>query len=409
MIYYKIIVFALLLYSQHYCQIIWEKITPDEIISVEAIATNSDGHIFAGTSLNGIYKSTDFGNTWTHHQLEDFQVAILTLEVTPNGTLICGSNGRGVYRSTDNGENWSGTPQVGSDIHSININSSGDIFVANVDGSGGIYRSVDDGENWTWLNLDSLGYYPHTIAINSLDHLFVASSGASVEYDGMSKSTDNGDSWARTNLRNNQITDIAVNSSDELFAVTSNGDLFTSYDDAISWDSTKIAESVIYVIKAASNDHLFFGSLSEGIFRSIDNGNNWDQMNSGLAQLQIWTIHFFGGYVYLGCSDGLYRSKEKIISSVNSSVNINEFKLAQNYPNPFNPNTTIRFDVPEKSYIELKVFDILGNEVKTIVSGDYRSGSHEVKFDATGLSSGIYLYQLKTPKNYISKKMIIIK
>ena len=72
---------------------------------------------------------------------------------------------------------------------------------------------------------------------------------------------------------------------------------------------------------------------------------------------------------------------------------VKSFELSQNYPNPFNPTTTISFQLPEASFITLKVFDALGTEVETIAEGKYPAGVHEVNFDAKKLSSGLYMYR----------------
>jgi hypothetical protein len=86
-----------------------------------------------------------------------------------------------------------------------------------------------------------------------------------------------------------------------------------------------------------------------------------------------------------------------------------QFILAQNYPNPFNPYTTIRFQVPNSSFVNLKVYDILGNEVATLVNEEKSTGSYEVEFDASGLSSGIYFYKLQAGSFVETKKMILMK
>ncbi len=71
-----------------------------------------------------------------------------------------------------------------------------------------------------------------------------------------------------------------------------------------------------------------------------------------------------------------------------------EFSLAQNYPNPFNPSTTIDFTLEVDSRVTLKIFDVLGQEVMTLINGNYTSGSHKVNFDASGLNSGVYVYRI---------------
>jgi hypothetical protein len=86
-----------------------------------------------------------------------------------------------------------------------------------------------------------------------------------------------------------------------------------------------------------------------------------------------------------------------------------EFKLEQNYPNPFNPETRICYQVPETKQISLKVYDILGREVMTLVDGKQEAGYYEIKFNGRNLSSGIYIYRLTGENVNLVKKMVFIK
>lgn len=88
---------------------------------------------------------------------------------------------------------------------------------------------------------------------------------------------------------------------------------------------------------------------------------------------------------------------------------VKSFSLSQNYPNPFNPSTTISFQLPEASYIALKVYDAIGTEIETIAEGNFPAGVHEVIFDASKLSSGIYLYRLFYDVNQLTRKMMVVK
>jgi thiol-disulfide isomerase/thioredoxin len=85
------------------------------------------------------------------------------------------------------------------------------------------------------------------------------------------------------------------------------------------------------------------------------------------------------------------------------------FTLMQNYPNPFNPSTFIAFTVPKDVYVSLKVYDILGNEVKTLVDGNHKAGTYNIFFDGSELSSGIYLYKLRAGDFTETKKMMLVK
>jgi plastocyanin len=85
------------------------------------------------------------------------------------------------------------------------------------------------------------------------------------------------------------------------------------------------------------------------------------------------------------------------------------FELKQNYPNPFNPSTNIEFQISDRSFVSLKVFNILGDEVVTLVNEEKQAGVYNVKFNAAGLSSGMYLYRLQTGSFVETKKMILMK
>jgi hypothetical protein len=86
-----------------------------------------------------------------------------------------------------------------------------------------------------------------------------------------------------------------------------------------------------------------------------------------------------------------------------------EYVLKQNYPNPFNPTTTIEYSVPQSSYVTLKVFNVLGKEVATLVNGQNGAGRHKVNFDASTLNSGVYFYRIDADNFIDTKKMILLK
>jgi hypothetical protein len=86
-----------------------------------------------------------------------------------------------------------------------------------------------------------------------------------------------------------------------------------------------------------------------------------------------------------------------------------EFKLEQNYPNPFNPSTTIRFTLPEKEFVTLKIYDVMGDEVAVLLNEEKETGAHSTEFDASRLASGTYFYKLQAGNNIETRKMILLK
>ena len=95
---------------------------------------------------------------------------------------------------------------------------------------------------------------------------------------------------------------------------------------------------------------------------------------------------------------------------------ISDYSLSQNFPNPFNPNTAIKWQIPEAGFVTLKIYDVLGREVSTLVNKELVAGKHEAVFNATGYSSGVYFYRLSVrssaglEKHFIqTKKMLLLK
>ena len=86
-----------------------------------------------------------------------------------------------------------------------------------------------------------------------------------------------------------------------------------------------------------------------------------------------------------------------------------KFSLQQNYPNPFNPSTSIKYTIDSRQFVNLKVYDLLGREVATLVNEDKPSGNYEVNFIANGLSSGVYFYKLVSGNFVETKKMILMR
>ncbi len=106
--------------------------------------------------------------------------------------------------------------------------------------------------------------------------------------------------------------------------------------------------------------------------------------------------------------DGSYEYSEEIVIE-NLSTLPKEFALSQNYPNPFNPATNIEFKLPVKSFVLLVVYDVLGNIVATLVNEEKPAGTHATDFNASKLTSGIYIYTIKAGSFVDTKKMVLMK
>jgi len=126
-----------------------------------------------------------------------------------------------------------------------------------------------------------------------------------------------------------------------------------------------------------------------------------------------YTQYFFGVVKKLKFSNIAKDPSDFILTNINNHLVHNtlpgSFKVDQNYPNPFNPTTTISYSIPKSGYVTLKVYNILGKEISTLVNKKETAGNYQITFDAKNLPSGAYIYRLSSNNNTLSKIMILQK
>jgi aminopeptidase N len=129
------------------------------------------------------------------------------------------------------------------------------------------------------------------------------------------------------------------------------------------------------------------------------------------SQIQEYTLNLPSEpiSIILDPNNWLLKIVLSIVSEVKEETYPSEFLLSQNYPNPFNPSTVISYQLPVSGDVTLKIFDIIGNEIATLVDEHNQAGKYEIEFDASNIPSGVYLYQLKTQNFVKTKKMLLIK
>jgi hypothetical protein len=156
---------------------------------------------------------------------------------------------------------------------------------------------------------------------------------------------------------------------------------------------------------------LFCGTYGGGVFESTNSGALWTQINSGFTNnFVVSGFASDGTNIYAATSGGVWKRPLSELDLGNSAANeINGYDLLQNYPNPFNPKTIIRYNLRKTSFVKLKVYDILGKEVITLLNKYQSKGSHEVEFDGANFAGGVYFYELKTDNYTETNRMLLIK
>ena len=404
-------------------------------------------------SPGSIYLSTNGGLNWIKvdsgwaHSGVTCLVISPSLEESGSTNILAGTLGDGIYLSTNNGSGWGNIDSglIYGWVNSIAFSAedSTNMFFAgasNYSNESDIFLSNNYGKKWKLLNFGlTTGAFVNVIA-------------ASKDNEGKTNllvGTDKGiyvinidEIWWEgflNRLSNYNISSFAVSGSN-IFAGTQNG-VFLSSDYGLSWkemndglpkDPSDTSHYIsIKTLAVYENEtgkrYLFAGSSGQSllnphpnVFLSTNNGA-WFAVNTGLPlSVNVNAFAFSDGYIYAGTTGRFTGTREKgvwkrLLSNMITDVTYNtvitqeHFDLKQNYPNPFNPSTTIKYQIPLSGNVTLKVYDILGKEVTTLVNERKLPGSYEVKFNATDLSSGIYFYKLQTGSLVETKKMIFLK
>ena len=188
----------------------------------------------------------------------------------------------------------------------------------------------------------------------------------------------------------------------------------------------------VAVKRGESNEIYIIGGFNEGssALSSVEiftvDGDNYS-ISSGKELLVARTnlmafatslseIFVFGGYDVNGEVISIIEKFGEVATSQNdTNQNLFSFQLDQNYPNPFNPSTTIKYSIPLTSNVTLKIYNILGKEIETLISKKQSAGNYEIVFNSENLASGIYFYRLQTfatsgsATNIVTKKMTVLK
>jgi hypothetical protein len=235
-----------------------------------------------------------------------------------------------------------------------------------------------------------------------------------------------------------------------IFRSTNDGGSWEAVNNGLpSYSSQYPMIDIMSLTMTPDGNAIFAGTTCGGVYLSTDDGDSWTSVNDGLPSLLISSVavNNAGTYVYIGAAGGSTTSPAKVsdgtavgnparpmnmikqiqsetplygvwrrsVSEMTTNVESKpkqiptRFTLEQNYPNPFNPTTAISFTLPKKSFVSLKVFDILGREVATIVSEELFTGSYTRQWNTTGMPSGVFFYCLQAGVFTETKKMLLLK
>jgi hypothetical protein len=373
--------------------------------------TANENYIFAGTMTGtGVYHSSDDGNNWTQTGLSVFGGTHVWSLAISGVNLFAGTD-IGVFISTNNGTNWTQTSLTGKAVYSLAINGNY-IFagIYNSTNPRGIYLSTNNGLNWVQTSMNTQSVFS---LVNNGNNIFAGTWGSGVYI-----STNNGTNWDQTALNNQYIYSLAI-SENSIFVGTRDSGVFFSSNSGMNWSQTTFNNHSVKSMVFSGNN-IFAGSLNYpapfgGVRLSTNYGVNWIVKNEGFyVNLSVYALLIKNNYIFAGTEGRcVYRRPlSELVDIQNISTEIpTGFSLSQNYPNPFNSQTKITFEIQNETQdiASLRIFDITGREVATLVNEQLATGTYSVDFDGTNFPSGIYLYRLTAGDYKETKRMVLVK
>ena len=234
---------------------------------------------------------------------------------------------------------------------------------------------------------------------------------------GVFLSPDNGTSWTQVNtgLGNMTVTALAFSGTRLLAGCPNDGGIYLTTEYGTNWTlvtaglTTFGCDVHTFVV---SGMNIFVGTYG-GVFLSSNTGASWTAVNDGLTKTNVFALVASGTNLFAGTEVGgvFNRPLSEMITGMRTATTETPkmFRLEQNYPNPFNPSTVICYGLPHRSHLILTVYNTLGQQVSILVEGDQEPGYHEVKFNASGLASGMYFYRLQSGNFVQTRKLLLLR
>jgi len=380
---------------------------PDSL-GINAIAEATDSVIWIAGNGGFIAKTSNFGLTWDVVPTsfnDDFKDCYIN--PWSNSIQITTKTGELIY-SNDNGSTWQKHLSFipGAVINSITFSSASDGYLCGTNGL--IARSIDGGISWivvetagTTTNLNSI-FYSHPGIVNIAGDRGIAL-----------HSVDYARNFTLTEIFSGDNYKFLFSQNDKLSMMTDHGVLKASSDLGLTWHN----QSLNYVgnISDLSVGNGRFNILvNNNLFTSTTDGNHLS-FKQLLSPINLSNLYFTnsGKLIIAGDGSTVLIGDTLSITSVFEEYEFRDnpvsHQLLQNYPNPFNGSTVIPIYLKEAADVKLDVYNMLGEKVMSLMSGEMAQGAHFVKLDATNLPSGIYFYRIRVGGLIFTKKLILLK
>lgn len=415
----------------------------DSLTGYAVTSANSD-------TISYIIKTSNGGDNWNillNDTGRSFANVQFINNLTGYASTLYGRSTSKLFKTIDGGKNWLRLypPGMFNEFRNISVVSENEIWITDINVfSGGVFRSTDSGETWELKYPPGFSGGPDRIYMINSRIGFISNGNNTQAY--LKKTTNAGDNWF-------EITNgsgwVEMNFKDELTGwrvLFSTNNVQKTTDGGINWETILhsslgnpnigitnfdvLNESILWGIYYDSYFTFPNGTIRWVILRTTNNGMNWGYQLPDTSIRSSYDLLDFTdslhGWAYDSRINGVHTvtggdTVTYPITSISNSSTIipDEIKLYQNYPNPFNPVTKINYELRITNYefVSLKVYDVLGKEVATLINEKKNTGSYEVEFDArlsawqgSILPSGVYFYSLIADGRLVdTKRMILLK
>jgi len=382
--------------------------------------TDENNGYMVGDYESIVWRSTDGGYHWTSRNCITSEY-FTKIRFFSKLTGVCVAPAGKIGRTTDAGETWTDVSTQGHTYSSISCPDSLTGYAAGyLSSTAIIMKTTDAGASWQGLT------YPYGANDKIYGiHFRDKDKGWVVCKEGkISKTTDGGATWT-TSIPYPLLTLYgcsSIGSGDSVWAAGTYGSILFSSDGGDHWTLQYSINNVNYSNLSLQMfpDGTGFASGTKGFFITTTNfGGEWKRAyirnGNGIADMfflnknTAW-ITGAEGFIMKTTNGGATFIGDDMFTQIPNGIII-----SQNYPNPFNPLTNINFSLPSNGIVNLKIYNVLGKEIKTLINESRNRGDYSVQFDASNLASGVYFYRLivnfsgKEGKQSIVKKMVLVK
>ena len=387
----------------------------DNLLSLDFVTDN----IGYATGVNGkIYRTTDGGLTWpllpTNITVGLGKVQFINLDT---GWV---ASSHYIYRTTDGGSSWKQQlylPQPNEvifDVEFVKGLPGEPVFGFACGGLAGFWKSTNGGETWSGGSACTNGNFLGCSFVDKNNGWLVGVP-STVNTITIMRTTDGGGTFVeQTNpIIEPYMRDVCFVTDQRGLAVGNNGKTLYTSDGGANWEErpngSKVWQEVFLSETGKAWTVGFYGSIAH----SDDWGYTWQMQRSGVYET-------LNGIDFINDNEGwIVGNNGTILHTTNGGVTFVEdekiyeipttYSLSNNFPNPFNPSTKIQYSIPQSNNVVIKIFNVLGKEVETLVNEEKPVGTYEITWNTENLPSGVYFYQLTAGKFIETKKMILMK